>query len=99
MRIWMLALAVLVVAITLTIARDEVGRVAIIVFFTGLVMVAAGLTAVMALFQTVGAMGESKDILAGIEALAATVVVLFVGSATVLGVLFCGGLLLRWAIP
>jgi hypothetical protein len=99
MRLWTLVLAVLVVGTVLGIARDEVGRVAVIIFFTGLGTVVAGLTSIMALFQTIGALGESKSLGMCLEALAATVVVLFVGSATMLGVMFGGGLLIQWAIP
>jgi hypothetical protein len=99
MRLWNLVLAILVIGIIMGIARDEVGRVAVIIFFTGLGTVVAGLTSIMALFQTIGALGESRSFGTCVEALAATVVVLFVGSATMLGVMFGGGLLIQWAIP
>ena len=42
------------------IVRDEVGRVAVIVFFTGLGTCVAGVASIMALFQTVGALGEAR---------------------------------------
>ncbi len=99
MRISTLVFAILVIGTILGIARDEVGRVAVIIFFTGLGTVIAGLTSVMALFQTIGALGEAQNLSAGVEALAATLVVLAVGSATMLGVMFGGGLLIQWAIP
>ncbi len=99
MRLWNLVLAILVIGVILGIARDEVGRVAVIIFFTGLGTIVAGLTAIMTLFQTVGAIGESRSLGTCIEALAATAVVLMVGSATMLGVMFGGGLLIQWAIP
>jgi hypothetical protein len=99
MRLWTLVLAVLVIAIVLAIARDEMGRVAVIIFFTGLGTVVAGVTSIMALFQTIGALGESKSILSAVEAFAATLIVLGVGSVTMLGVMFGGGLLIQWAIP
>jgi hypothetical protein len=99
MRLWMLVVAVLVVGILLAILRDEFGRIVLIVFLTGLGTVAAGLTSIMALFQTIGALGESKTIARAIEALAATLVVVAVGSASVLGVMFAGALLIQWVIP
>ena len=57
------------------------------------------LTAIMALFQTIGALGEARGLAAHIEALAATVVVLIVGSAVILGLLFAGALLVRLSVP
>ena len=70
-----------------------------IVFFTGLGRLRRGLTAILALFQTVGAFGEARSLGAHVEALAATVLVLVVGSAVILGLMFAGALLVRWAIP
>ncbi len=99
MRLSTLVFAILVIGTILGIWRDEIGRVAVIIFFTGLGTVVAGVTSIMALFQTIGALGESKSIGTCVEALAATLVVLAVGSATMLGVMFGGGLLLQWAIP
>jgi hypothetical protein len=99
MRISTLVFAILLIGTVLGIARDEVGRVAVIIFFTGLGTVIAGVTSILALFQTVGALGESRSLGTCIEALAATLVVLAVGSATMLGVMFGGGLLIQWAIP
>ncbi len=99
MRISHLLFAVLVIGTVLGIAREEVGRVAVIVFFTGLGATLSGLAAIMALFQTVGAFGEARDLAAHVEALAATVVVLALGSLAMLGLLFAGALLVRWAIP
>jgi hypothetical protein len=99
MRLSTLAFAILVIGTILGIARDEVGRVAVIVFFTGLGTTFSGLASIMALFQTVGAFGEAKTLVDHIEALAATIVVLIVGTAIMLGLLFAGGLLVQWAIP
>ena len=99
MRLSTLVFVVLVLGTIMGIARDEVGRVAVIVFFTGLSTCIAGVASIMALFQTVGAIGEAKSISAHVEALAATVLVLTVGSFAMLGLLFGGGLLLQWAIP
>jgi hypothetical protein len=99
MRLSTLVFAILVIGTILGIARDEVGRVAVIVFFTGLGTTFSALASIMALFQTVGAFGEAKTLVAHIEALAATIVVLIVGTAIMLGLLFGGGLLVQWAIP
>ena len=99
MRISTLLFAVLVIGTILGIARDEVGRVAVIVFFTGLGTMVSGVGSIMALFQTIGAFGEARTLSAHVEALAATILVLIVGPAIMLGLLFGGGLLVRWAIP
>ncbi len=99
MRISHLLFAVLVIGTLMGIVRDEVGRVAVIVFFTGLGTVLSALASIMALFQTIGAFGEARGVGAHVEALAATIVVLAVGSATMLGLLFGGALMVQWAIP
>ena len=99
MRISTLLLAVLVIGTILGIVRDEVGRVAVIVFFTGLGTSVAGVAAIMALFQTIGAFGEARTLSSHVEALAATVLVLAFSSAIMLALLFTGGLLVQWAIP
>jgi hypothetical protein len=99
MRLSSLLFAVLVIAMILGIARDEVGRVALIVFFTGLGTAIAGVTSIMALFQTVGAFGMARSFSSHIEALAATIVVVVVGSSVMLGLMFVGGVLVQMAIP
>jgi hypothetical protein len=99
MRLSTLLFVVMLVAMLLAFIRDEVGRVAVIVFFTGLATVISGTTSIMALFQTLGAFGEARSVVAHIEALAATAVVLVVGSSVMLGVLFAGALLVQWAVP
>jgi hypothetical protein len=99
MRLSTLLFVILVLATLMGIVRDEVGRVAVIVFFTGLGTTIVVLGAIMALFQTIGAFGEAQSILSHVEALAATAVVLIVGSSMTLGLLFAGGLLMQWAIP
>ena len=86
-------------AIIFTLLRDEVGRVAVIVFSAGLGVTVGGVTAIMALFQTIGAFGEARTWLAHIEALAATALVLVVGSAGMLVFMFLGAYLIRLAIP
>ena len=99
MRIWNLSLATFVIAVVLAMLRDEVGRVAVIVFLAGLGLVASGLTAIMALFQTLGAFGEARGLVAHAEALAASAAVLLVGSATMLGLIHAGAWLVDQAVP
>src|SRR5262245_2063150 len=90
MRLWQFLAAVLGVAMLLTIARDDVGRVALTVFFTGLAEVALGTTALMLLFRTVGGIGEAKGVAAHVEAMAATALVLLLASLAMNGVLWVG---------
>jgi hypothetical protein len=99
MRISTLLFIVLLAGLILTIARDEVGRVALIVFFTGLGTTISGVASVMALFQTVGAFGEARTLSSHVEALAATILVLTIGSSVMLGLMFGGALLIQWVIP
>ena len=90
MRLAHLLLVVAVLAFVLALARDPMGRVFVIVFTTGVSELALGLTSIMALFQAVGAFGEAKSFSAHAEALAATTVVLAVGTAAMSGCLFAG---------
>ena len=90
---------VLVAAVVFTLLRDEVGRVAVIVFFTGVGVTVGGLTAIMALFQTVGAIGEARTPFGYLEALAATALVLAVGSSAMLFLMFGGAYLVKLAVP
>ena len=99
MRLSTLLFAILVLGTIMGIVRDEVGRVAVIVFFTGLGTIVVVLGAIMALFQTVGSFGEARSVLSHVEAVAATAVVLVVGSSVTLGLLFAGAQLVQWAIP
>lgn len=90
MRLWQMAFAIATLAVVMTIARDPIGRTFVIVFTTGLGEVVLGLTAIMALFQTVGAIGEAKRLSDHVEAIAATTAVLTVGSALMSAWLFVG---------
>ncbi len=99
MRIWNLSLATFVLAVVLAMLRDEVGRVAVIVFLAGLGLMASGLMAIMALFQTLGAFGEARGVVAHVEALAASAVVLLVGSAAMLAAIYAGAWLVNLAVP
>lgn len=99
MRISTTMFGVLVLAIIFTLLRDEVGRVAVIVFGAGLGVTVGGVAAIMALFQTIGAFGEAQTWIAHIEALVATALVLVVGSAGMLVFMFLGAYLIRLAVP
>jgi hypothetical protein len=99
MRIWHLFTAILTIGVLLAIMRDPVGRIALIVFATALGEVVFGTTAVMALFQTVGALGEAKSLFAHAEALATTTLVLIVATAVMSSWLFAGAWLVQASLP
>lgn len=99
MRLLTLMFAILVLAVVFALLRDDVGRVAVIVFVTGLGATVAGLAALMSLFQTLGAFGEARTFAAHVEALVASVVILALGSGGMLATMFVGAWLVRWAIP
>jgi hypothetical protein len=90
MKLWQMVFAIVLIAVVLVLFRDPTGRVFVIVFVTGLGEFVLGLAAVMALFQTVGALGEAKGLFDHFEALAATTGVLAVGSGGMSGLFFAG---------
>lgn len=98
MRLWHLILAIVVLAFAMTVARDPAGRVAMIVFGTGLGAVFLGTTSVLALFQSVGAIGEARGPGGHAEAIAATALVLTVATAGISGWLFLGMWLVQAAV-
>ena len=55
MRLWHLFVVILALGLVLAIVRDQVGRIALIVFVTALGEAIIGTTAILALFQTIGA--------------------------------------------
>ena len=99
MRLSTCAFYIVVLAIVFTLLRDEVGRVAVIVFVTGLGVTVGGVTAIMGLFQTIGAFGEAQTLYAHAEAVLATIVVLVVASTGLLLTMFAGGYLVQMAVP
>jgi hypothetical protein len=99
MRIWHLVTSILTIGILLAIMRDPVGRIALIVFATALGEVVFGTTAVMALFQTIGAFGEAKSLFAHAEALATTTLVLIIATAVMSSWLFAGAWLVQASLP
>ena len=90
---------VLILALVFSLLRDEVGRVAVIVFGTGLLVTIGGVIAIMGLFQTLGSFGEARTLAGYIEAFVATTLVLAVGSCGMLVAMFGGAYLVQWAIP
>jgi hypothetical protein len=99
MRLWHLFVFILGLSLILTIVRDQVGRIALIVFVTALGEVFFGTTAVMALFQTIGSLGEAKGLFAHAEALATTTLVLIIATTVMSSWLFAGGWLVQHSIP
>jgi hypothetical protein len=99
MRLWHLVVVILALGVIFTIVRDPVGRIALIVFTTGLGEVIFGTTAIMALFQTIGAIGEAKGLFAHVEAIASTTLVLVIATSVMSLWLFAGGWLVQAAIP
>jgi hypothetical protein len=98
MRLIHLVGLVLLAAICLSIARDEVGRVALIVFFAGLGTIAVTTAALLLLFRTLGGLGEAQRGLAYVEALAATALVLVLASLAVGGLVLVGVRLVQLSV-
>ncbi len=99
MRLWHFVVFILVLSILLAIVRDTVGRIALIVFFTALGEVVLGATAVMALFQTIGAIGMARGLFEHGQALAATTLVLIIATGIMSVWLFVGAWLVRAVLP
>ena len=99
MRLWHLVVFIMVLGMCLAIARDPVGRVALIVFITALGEVVIGTTAIMALFQTIGSLGEAKGLVAHAEAVATTTLVLVLATGIMSFWLFLGGWLIQMSLP
>jgi hypothetical protein len=98
MRLWHVFVSVLALSLILTICRDQVGRVAFIVFVTALGEVIIGTASVMTLFQTVGAIGEAKGLFAHAESIATTALVLIVATAIMSSWLFAGAWLVNASV-
>jgi hypothetical protein len=99
MRLWHLSVAILMLGVIMSIVRDPAGRVALIVFVTGLGETAMGLAAIMALFQTIGAIGMARGLLDHAEALAATTLVVLASTAIMSVWLFMGVWLIQATVP
>lgn len=90
MRLIHLVFAVFLAGLIMAIARDEVGRVALAVFVTGVVEIVLGTAALMSLFQSIGAIAEADRPLAFAQAFAATGLVLLVATLAMNAVLWAG---------
>ena len=99
MRLWHLVVFILAMGLVLAIVRDPVGRIALIVFTTALGEVVIGTTAVLALFQTIGSLGEAKGVVAHAEAVATTTLVLILAVALMSSWLFAGAWLVQATVP
>ncbi len=99
MRLWHLVVFILAMGLVLAIVRDPVGRIALIVFVTALGEVVIGTSAVLALFQTIGSLGEAKGVVAHAEAVATTTLVLVLATAIMSSLLFGGAWLVQAALP
>ena len=99
MRLWHLVIFILVLGILLAIVRDTVGRIALIIFFTALGEVVLGTTAVLALFQTIGAIGMARGLFEHGQAVAATTLVLIIATTIVSMWLFVGAWLVQAVLP
>ncbi|WP_165246166.1 hypothetical protein [Paludisphaera soli] len=99
MKLQTLAFVILMVAFVLAMCRDPAGRIGVIVFITGVGAVALGLAAVMALFQTIGSIGLARGLLEHAEALAATTLVLVVGTAAMSCWIFAGAWCVQASLP
>ena len=99
MRLWHLFVFILFLGMGLAVARDPVGRVALIVFITALGEVVIGTTAILALFQTIGSLGEAKGLVAHAEAVATTTLVLVLATAFMSSLLFGGAWLVEASLP
>jgi hypothetical protein len=97
MRLAHLLFGIVVIAVLLGVCREPAGRVAVVVFFTAIGEVAFGTTALLALYQTVGAIGHANGVIAHAEAVLATTVVLTLATAIMYAWLFAGVWLLRIA--
>jgi hypothetical protein len=99
MRLWHILVVVLALGLLLAIARDVVGRVALIVFVTALGEAILGTTAILALFQTIGGIGEAKGIFAHVEAVATTALVVIIATTVMASWLFAGAWLVQATLP
>ncbi len=99
MRLWHLVVAIMATGMVLAIMRDPAGRVGLIVFVTALGEVVIGTSTILALFQTIGALGEAKGLFAHAEATASTALVLIVGTMLMSSWLFAGAWLVHATIP
>jgi hypothetical protein len=90
MRLWQWLVAVMCAALVLAIVRDDAGRVAMVVFVTGLGEVAVGTASLMMLFQTIARVGDARGFFGHVEALAESALVLVLATAAMNALLWAG---------
>ncbi len=95
MRLWHLSVAILVLAVLMTIVRDSTGRAVLIVFVTALGEGGMSVAMGMALFQTIGAAAMARGLPDLAKGLAGTVLILILVPIVMLAWLLLGVLLLR----
>jgi hypothetical protein len=88
MRLLHLVYIVFMLALAFAVAREPVGRVALVVFVTLAGELACGTTAMMLLFQTVAAIGEARGVLEYVQSLMATAFVLVVAAWLMIAMLW-----------
>ncbi len=88
MRLWHLIFAVAGLSLMLTLARDPLTRVFVIVFVSGLIETILATAAIMTLFQTLGALGEAKGFSAYLSAIAASSLIFAAAGALMSGWIF-----------
>ena len=99
MRLWHLLFAVFLASMALAIARDPIGRVALVVFFTTIGLVILGLSSIMMLFRAVGAIGMARNAVEEAGALLAAAGVALFGGGAMLLILYCGFSVLAQVVP
>jgi hypothetical protein len=90
MRLWHFLFVVAFVAMVLAIARDPIGRVALVVFFTAIGVMILATSSIMLMFRAVSALGSADSLGSYAEAIVATAGVVFFGTSSMLFVLWCG---------
>ncbi len=98
MRLWHTTYAVFVFAMMFTVAREPAGRVAIVIFITGLCVLVCTLTGLMLLFRTVGSLGEADGLFEAVQCAVATLVVGTVAAYIVVTLLGIGASLVQRVI-
>lgn len=95
MRVWHLIFAVILAALVLKITEVPAGRVAVVVFVTGLGLITFGCVGLLALFRSIGAIGAARDGRGRAEALLSTLFVLAMAAGAMAGVLAIGSRLVH----
>lgn len=90
MRVWHGMLAIFLAAIVIKITENPAGKVAVVVFTTGLGLIILGATGLLWLFQTLGEIGAANGGGQRLAAVGASAVVLFLATASMTGVLLIG---------